>query len=173
MIPYDVIARDDVLMLFTTACMETVKTIVFYMNNPEQIAGDLRIHHTDLPALTEWFSDLCNVSDMSTLLATPNIQIEETNRKFDGAPIFRDKLIFITGTFLHGSMGYVSSILQSYAAKVTTVMSNNVDCVLVGGTHENIDGAGVATAKAMRKPVMEELDFFAAYGIDEDINNLV
>lgn len=173
MIPYDVIARDDVLMLFTTACMETVKTIVFYMNNPEQIAGDLRIHHTDLPALTEWFSDLCNVSDMSTLLATPNIQIEECNRKFDGAPIFRDKIIFITGTFLHGSMGYVSSILQSYAAKVTTVMSNNVDCVLVGGTHENIDGAGVATAKAMRKPVMEELDFFAAYGIDEDINNLV
>lgn len=173
MIPYDVIARDDVLMLFTTACMENTKTIQFYMNNPEQIPADLRIQHTDLPALIEWFSDLCNVSDMSTLLATSNIHIAECNKKFDGAPIFRDKIIFITGTFLHGSMGYVSSILQSYSAKVTTVMSNNVDCVLIGGTHENIDGAGVAAARAMRKPVMEEIDFFRAYGIDEDLHNLV
>ena len=64
-------------------------------------------------------------------------------------------------------------ILQSYSAKVTTVMSNNVDCVLIGGTHENIDGAGVAAARAMRKPVMEEIDFFGAYGIDEDLHNLV
>lgn len=173
MIPYDVIARDDVLLLFTTACMENTKTIQFYMNNPEQIPADLRIQHTDLPALIEWFSDLCNVSDISTLLATSNIQIAECNKKFDGAPIFRDKIIFITGTFLHGSMGYVSSILQSYSAKVTTVMSNNVDCVLIGGTHENIDGAGVAAARAMRKPVMEEIGFFRAYGIDEDLHNLV
>ena len=173
MIPYDLIARDDVLMLFTTACMESIKTVVFYMNNPEQIAADLRIQHSDLPALISWFSDLCNVSDMSTLLATSNIHITENNRKFDGAPIFRDKIIFVTGTFLHGGIGYVSSILQSYSAKVTTTMSNNVDCVLVGGTHENIDGAGVAAARAMRKPIMEELDFFAAYGIDDDINNLV
>ncbi|MBP5433591.1 hypothetical protein [Ruminococcus sp.] len=173
LIPYDVIARDDVLLLFTTACMENTKTIVFYMSNPEQIQNDLRITHADLPALIEWFSDPCNVSDMTTLLATEEIKIAETNKKFDGAPIFRDKIIFITGTFLHGSLGYVSSILQSYAAKVTTIMSNNVDCVLVGGTHENIDGAGVASARAMHKPIMEELDFFKAYGIDEDINNLV
>ena len=67
----------------------------------------------------------------------------------------------------------VSSILQSYSAKVTTVMSNNIDCVLVGGRHENIDGAGLSAARAMRKPIMEEIEFFNAYGIDEDLNNLV
>lgn len=171
MIPYDVIARDDVLMLFTTACMENPKTIEYYMNNPEQIENDLRIQRMDLPALIEWFNDPCNVSDMVNLLTLPQIHITEYNKKFDGAPIFRDKIIYITGTFLHGAMGYISSILQSYSAKVTTQMSNNVDCVLVGGTHENVDGKAIVSARQMRIPVYEELDFFASYDIDSDIQN--
>ena len=176
MIPYDVIARDDVLLLFTTACMENPKTVEYYMNNPEQIPTDLRINHMDLPELQKWFSDPCNVSDMTSLMTIPQITISDSNKKFDGAPIFRDKLICITGTFLHGSMGYISSILQSYSAKVTTNMSNNVDCVLVGGTHENVDGRALVSARQMKKPIYEELDFFAAYDIDSDIqqaNNLV
>ena len=171
MIPYDVIARDDVLMLFTTACMENPKTIEYYMNNPDQILTDLRIQHLDLPALVEWFHDPCNVSDMVNLLTITQIEIDVANKKFDGAPIFRDKIIYITGTFLHGAMGYVSSILQSYAAKVTTQMSNNVDCVLVGGTHENVDGQAIVSARQMHIPVYEELDFFAAYDIDSDIQD--
>ena len=169
MIPYDVIARDDVLMLFTMACMENPKTVEYYMLNPEQIPTDLRIEHMDLPTLMEWFTDNYNVSDMSTLLTIPQITITERNKKFDGAPIFRDKIIYITGTFLHGSMGYVSSILQSYSAKVTTTMSNNVDLVLVGGTHENVDGRAIVSARQMHIPMAEELDFFAAYDIDTDI----
>ena len=175
MIPYDVIPRDDVLMLFTTACMENPKTIQYYMLNPEQIPTDLRIQHMDLPALQEWFLDDANVSDITNLMSMPQIKISDSNKKFDGAPIFRDKLICITGTFLHGAMGYVSSILQSYSAKVTTTMSNNVDCVLVGGTHENVDGRILVSARQMRKPIYEELDFFAAYDIDNDIQqaNLV
>ena len=171
MIPYDVIPRDDVLMLFTTACMENPKTIEYYMNNPDQILTDLRIQHLDLPALVEWFHDPCNVSDMVNLLTITQIEIDVANKKFDGAPIFRDKIIYITGTFLHGAMGYVSSILQSYAAKVTTQMSNNVDCVLVGGTHENVDGQAIVSARQMHIPVYEELDFFAAYDIDSDIQD--
>ena len=175
MIPYDVIARDDVLMLFTTACMENPKTVEYYMNNPEQISNDLRIQHMDLMYLIEWFNDPCNVSDMVNLMTLPQIHLAESNKKFDGAPIFRDKIIYITGTFLHGAMGYVSSILQSYSAKVTTVMSNNVDCVLVGGTHENVDGKAIVSARQMNKPIYEELDFFQAYDIDTDIQqaNLV
>lgn len=175
MIPYDVIARDDVLLLFTTACMENPKTIQYYMLNPEQIPTDLRIQHMDLPALQEWFLDDANVSDITNLMTLPQIKISDNNKKFDGAPIFRGKLICITGTFLHGSMGYVSSILQSYSARVTTTMSNNVDCVLVGGTHENVDGRILVSARQMRKPIYEELDFFAAYDIDSDIQqaNLV
>jgi hypothetical protein len=169
MIPYDIIARDDVLMLFTTACMENPKTVEYYMLNPEQIPTDLRIQHMDLQALIDWFLDDCNVSDMSTLLTLPQITIADRNKKFDGAPIFRDKIIFITGTFLHGSLGYVASILQSYSAKVTTAMSNNVDLVLVGGTHENIDGRAITTARQLHIPISEELDFFAAYDIDTDI----
>lgn len=171
MIPYNIIARDDVLMLFTTACMENPKTIEYYMNNAEQIPNDLHIQHMDLPALIEWFNDPCNVSDMTNLLTIPQIHITEHNKKFDGAPIFRDKIIYITGTFLHGAMGYVSSILQSYAAKVTTVMSNNVDCVLVGGTHENVDGKAIVSARQMHIPVYEEIEFFNAYDIDSDIKN--
>lgn len=169
MIPYDVIARDDVLLLFTTACMENPKTIEYYMNNPEQIQNDLRIQHMDLPTLIEWFNDPCNVSDMVNLLTLPQIHIAECNKKFNGAPIFRDKIIYITGTFLHGALGYVSSILQSYSAKVTTQISNNVDCVLVGGTHENVDGRAIVTARQMHIPVFEEIDFFNSYEIDKDI----
>lgn len=173
MIPYDMIARDDVLLLFTTACMENPKTIEYYMLNPEQIATDLRIQHMDLPELQSWFSDDANVSDMVNILTLPQFTITEVNKKFNGAPIFRNKIIFITGTFLHGSLGYISSILQSYSAKVTTIMSNNVDLVLVGGTHENIDGASVSAARAMHKPIAEELDFFAAYDIDTDIQQAI
>lgn len=175
LIPYDLIARDDVMLVFTMGCMENIETIGYYMDHPDQIKGDLKIDHVDLPALLEWFGDAWNVSDMSTLLTIPTIQIADNNKKFDGAPIFRNKLIYLTGTFLHGSMGYVSSILQSYSAKVTTTMSNNVDCVLVGGTHENIDGKALTTARSLHISIMEELPFFTHYGIDEDIqqNNLV
>ena len=94
-------------------------------------------------------------------------------KRFDGAPIFRNKLIYITGDFIHGNIPEISSILQSYSARVTTVFTNLVDCVLVGGTNENVNGKDVVAARNMGIPIMQEVDFFEQYDIDTDLAGIV
>ena len=114
------------------------------------------------------------MSDIITLLNSPNINLVESEKKFDGAPIFRNKTICLTGTFIRGSMSEIAAILHSYSANVVFQFTNIVDCVLVGGTNENIDGKIVRDAKALNKAVMAEDDFFKRYEIDSDISsNLV
>lgn len=142
--------------------------------NPEHIASDLNISHPDLNKLVKWLLDGCNVSDINTLLNSPNVNLVETEKKFDGAPIFRNKTICLTGSFIRGSMAEIASIMHSYSAKVVFQFTNTVDCVLVGGTMENIDGKIMRDAKALNKVVMSEDAFFKKYEIDSDINaNLV
>ena len=93
---------------------------------------------------------------------------------FDGAPIFRGKRIFITGSFKHGSMEEISSILNSYSAEVTFDYEGKIDLVLVGDISEGVNGVAVKNAVSLRVPIMKESDFFKRYEIDDDIQqNLV
>lgn len=174
LIPISLIPRDDVFVSLSIACSNNERTFRYYVENPDHITSDLNIKHADLNKLTKWLQDGCNVSDIITLLNSTNISLVASEKKFDGAPIFRNKTICLTGTFIRGSMGEIAAILHSYSAKVVFQFTNTVDCVLVGGTNENIDGKMVRDAKALNKAVMSEDTFFKKYEIDSDIkSNLV
>lgn len=174
LVPISLIPRDDVFVSLSIACSNNERTFRYYVENLYHISSDLNIKHVDLNKLVKWLQDGCNVSDICTLLNSINISLVASEKKFDGAPIFRNKTICLTGTFIRGSMSEIAAILHSYSAKVVFQFTNIVDCVLVGGTNENIDGKMVRDAKALNKAVMSEDVFFKKYEIDSDISsNLV
>ena len=98
-----------------------------------------------------------------------NFEIISTGLKFEGAPIFRNKIIMVTGDFAHGSKEDVANILRSYSATVTFHYDDTVQCVLVGDSKSNIDGQAIRQARWDHVPVMDEADFFAQYEIDDDL----
>ena len=165
------IPNPEIFTLFANACNNAVDSVRYYAQNPDGISIDLNLHHPDTNKLRTWLSDACNVSDLITVLDSPQLVLHKSNRKFNGAPIFRDKLICITGDFIHGSISDILAILSSYSANVTTVYQSTVDCVLVGGKQENVNGKFIASAHAENIPVMDESEFFAAYDIDTDLKN--
>lgn len=174
LIPHSLISDDYVIMALEVGCSNQERTFRYYVENPDRISADLHIRHNDLNKLIVWLSDSCNVSDIMTLLDSPQITIGNVRKKFDGAPIFRNKTIFLTGKFIRGTIPEIAAILQSYSATVTTQFSDLVDCVLTGGMQEEIDGKSIRAAKTLNKPVMNEDDFFIEYDIDSDLRyNLV
>lgn len=169
LVPISLIPNEDIFLTMAIACNNNEKTFRYYVENPTKISSDLGIQHIDLGKLVKWLSDGYNVSDIQTLLKSPQIKLIKIDRKFDGVPIFRNKTIYLTGNFIRGSAGEIASILQSYSANVTTQFSNIVDCVLVGGTQEEIDGKSIKAARALHKPIMNEEEFFKYYEIDDDL----
>lgn len=170
LVPVSLIPRNDVFEAFALACGGNSKSILYYLENPSAISSDLGLTHYDLPKLIEWLSDDCNASDFNTVLNSQQIHITSVEKRFDGAPIFRGKTIYITGEFIHGSASEISAILQSYSATVTAQFSNVVDCVLVGGKQESINGKAVVQARTLNIPIFDELTFFNKYEIDADLN---
>lgn len=174
MVPIDVIPRSEVFTVFANGCTNNIKTFRYYVTYPSFIVSDLGISHVDLPKLVAWLSDGCNACDLTTLLDSPQIQIKEVDKRFEGAPIFRGKTLYVTGKFIRGDHAEIAAILQSYSAKVTTVYTEEVDGILVGSKNEDIDGVSINNAKKRNIPVMEEDSFFLEYGIDDDLRaNLV
>ncbi|MCM1226172.1 MAG: hypothetical protein NC320_01945 [Clostridium sp.] len=174
LVPTSIIPDEDVFITFAVACSNTESTFRYYIENSDKISADLGVQHKDLDKLVMWLSDNCNISDIITVMGSPQISLTTSKKKFEGAPVFRNKTIYLTGTFIRGSVGEIASILQSYSASVTTQFSNIVDCVIVGGTRENIDGKSIRSAQTLNKPIIDEDDFFTQYEIDEDLrNNLV
>ena len=156
---------------FTDSCSNTMKTILYYLNSPREIEHDLQIKHPFLSKFVQWLEVPQNLLLITeALIGNPHISITFSGKRFQGAPIFRSKQICITGQFMHGSVEEIISILKSYDATVTTQFSDSVHCVLVGGTHANIDGSIIHAARQTNVPVFEELDFFKKYEIDEDLN---
>lgn len=173
-VPISAIPRDDIFVLFANACTNNVRTMRYYVTNPALITADLGLNHADLPKLLNWFNDNCNASDVQSLLDAPQFIFKDKDKRFDGPPIFRNKVIFLTGDFIRGNFAEISAILQSYSARVTLQFSDDVHCVLIGGKHENIDGRAINAAHNLGISVMQEEDFFKYYQIDEDLKaNLV
>lgn len=168
LIPTTYIASDEVFSLLSMACVVN-KSFMYYVENPNLISKDLGIVHKDLSKLISWLSDNYNASDIITILDSEQIVIDYSDKRFEGAPIFRGKTIYITGDFIRGSLSEISSILQSYSATVTTQFSDFVNCVLVGGMQNNVNGRAINSARTMRIPVMDENTFFNTYDIDSDL----
>ena len=173
LVPIEVLPNKAVISDFITACTESADTVKYYVMNPGLIKSDLKIINPQIDKLIAWLEDDFNASEVTTVLTADNVKVVSADHRFNGAPIFRDKLICLTGDFIHGSHELIVDILRSYSAKVTTVFTNSVDCVLVGGTAENIDGKTIVAARNMGKAVMGEVEFFKYYDIDSDLNNLL
>lgn len=173
MIPNSYIRNNSVYKAIVLACTNNLKTFLYYVDHPDSIVSDLKITNPDISKVVTWLSDDSNAMDLKTVITSDQIDVTAVSKRFNGAPIFRDKLIYITGDFIHGSQSDISEILESYSAKVTTIFTNLVDCVLIGGTMNGANGKAVNSAKNIGIPIMQELEFFERYDIDSDLNNLV
>lgn len=174
MVPISVVSQNDIFTWFVNRCNNSINSIQYYINNPDKITRDLdttNISHltNGLNNFIDWLSNNCNASDLITLFSIPNIMISECSKKFDGAPIFRNKTIYLTGEFIHGDISEISAILQSYSAVVITEYNDTMNCVLVGDRQENTNGAAIRYARDNGIPIFTECQFFARYGIDEDL----
>ena len=169
-VPASVVSDYATFSAFANRCNNNVRSFCYYIHHPDMIYLDLHLSTVPSLKLRQWLEDPSNVLDIDALIDTPQLDIVETNQKFDGAPIFRGKTIMITGDFQHGSHSDIESILKSYSANVVTQFSENVHCVLTGSTLENIDGVSVRNAHNLGIPVYDEISFFNTYEIDKDLS---
>lgn len=147
----------------------SIQTLCYYIRHVDKMKSDLSLDNNAFNRFYTWISSPENCSDVIEFFKLSSICIEKAEKRFDGPPIFRDKTIMLTGSFLHGSLDEVSSILKSYSANVTTEFSKDIDCLIIGDTQENLDGHSIITARKSRIPVMTESEFFHEYDIDTDI----
>lgn len=168
-IPVQILSDTSVISAFTNRCNNNVNSILYYMHHPDKISIDLSMDRTQVQPLCSWMSDPCNISDFESLLSLDQIHIIDTDKKFEGAPIFRSKNIMLTGAFQHGSIDDVASILRSYSATVVTQFSENINCIIIGDLLEDVNGVAVRKAKQLHIPIFQESEFFAEYEIDKDL----
>ena len=169
LVPYAFVSSRDVLRGFVGACNDSPDVVIYYIKHPDKIAYDLDLDDRIYSRFITWCKDVENQQDVEAFLTSKHIRVAKTLKKFEGAPIFRNKTIMITGSFSHGSFQEIEAILSSYSATVVRKFSDNVNCVLVGDLNENTNGAAIFAAKSSRIPVMSEHQFFEQYEIDKDL----
>lgn len=171
-VPVDVCADAAEFVRISYLCNNSSKTLRYYIENPDRLRIDLSqsLNSLMLSRLVNWISEPYNASTLLTLLDLDQITLVETDKKFDGAPIFRGKTIAITGKFKHGDSAEVVSILKSYDADVTINIQEKADCLIVGDLREGIDGKSIQFAREHNIATFAESEFFAQYGIDDDIS---
>lgn len=168
-VPSNVITRYSDWVVFCNSCNNSMDSVSYYLQNPERIIQDLKLDPSVYTKLVDWLQDDDNQLEVIGVLEHPRISVLTTGKRFEGAPIFRGKSIYLTGRFNHGSFEDVKAILTSYSAQVYEKFNTGVDCVIVGGLHENVSGRDLQKAKMMDIPIFEEDEFFSKYEIDDDI----
>ena len=168
-VPTSVIPRFSDWTVFCNKCNNSVDSILYYLKNPDKLMLDLELDGAVYRRLYDWLLVPENLFDVVGMIEHPNITVVSTGKKFEGAPIFRGKSIYVTGTFKHGSYEDIRAILASYSAEVYDRFNTAVDCVIVGSMHEGVSGKSVQKAKMMNIPIFEEDEFFQRYDIDTDI----
>lgn len=169
-VPSNVITRYSDWNVFCNACNNSIESVLYYLQNPGRIIKDLKLDPAIYRRFVTWLADNDNMLDVVGMFNHSRVSILTSGKKFEGAPIFRGKTIYLTGKFNHGSFEDVKAILSSYSAEVYENFNTAIDCVIIGGLHEGVSGKDVKRAKSMDIPVFEEEDFFRQYEIDEDIS---
>lgn len=172
-VPVDVCPDSSEFLKISHVCNNSTKTFRYYVENPDRLRIDMshRMNPLVLKRLVDWISTPYNATTLTTLLDADQIIVTQPDKKFDGAPIFRNKTIAITGKFKHGDSEEIVSILKSYSAEVTVnLQDNKADCLVVGDLNENIDGKSIQKAREYNIPILNESYFFAQYEIDDDIS---
>ncbi len=168
-LPMDIGIDKQWLIKFCNRCNNNYKTIKYYLESPIKIYTELDMNVSR--RLATWLSEARNIVELDTVMTSDQIELKNADRitGFDGAPIFRNKTIYITGTFKHGTYPEIIAILESYSATVVTEFDEYIQCVLVGDIKENIEGQAILGARDMHLPIFTESEFFAKYDIDSDL----
>lgn len=168
-LPMEVGVDKQWLIKFCNRCNNNYPTIKYYFDGPIRIYTELDMNVSR--RLANWLSEAYNILELDTIVNSSQIEIAVTDKimSFDGAPIFRNKTIFITGTFRHGTHAEIKAILESYSATVVTDFDNFIQCVLVGDIKDGIDGQAIVAARELHLPIFNESEFFAKYEIDADL----
>ena len=172
-LPIEVGTDKQWLIKFCNRCNNNYQTVKFYFDSPVRIYTELDMNVSR--RLANWLSEPQNILELHTIINSDQIEIAVHDKimNFDGAPIFRNKTIYITGVFKHGSHADIRSILESYSATVVTDFDNYIQCVLVGDIKDGIDGQAILAARELHLPIFNESEFFAKYDIDTDLEKFL
>ncbi len=168
-IPEYVVHNFDSLQALCNKCNNSWDVLQYYIRNPERITYEFLTNSYDGQQLVSYLKDKGVVLEITTLAESSQITFVDSDRTFDGPPIFRGKTILLTGKFRHGSYGQVASILQSYDAKIVYAFDESVSAVIVGDIKENVNGTILRNCRMLNIPVYDEQLFFDQYEIDSDI----
>lgn len=169
----EVLTDTQWLIKFCNRCNNNYQTVKYYFDSPVKIYTELDMNVSR--RLATWLSIPRNILELDTIINSSQIELEVHDRimSFDGAPIFRNKTIYITGAFKHGTIAEIRAILESYSATVVTDFDDYVQCVLVGDIKDNLDGQAILAARELHIPIFNESEFFAKYTIDEDLEKFL
>lgn len=172
-LPMDIGVDKQWLIKFCNRCNNSYKTVKFYFDSPIRIYTELDMNVSR--RFANWLSVPRNILELDTIISSSQIELltQDKVMRFDGAPIFRNKTIFITGTFKHGSLTDIQAILESYSAVVVTEFDEYIQCVLVGDIKDGIEGQAILAARDLHLPIFTESEFFAKYEIDEDLEKFL
>ena len=168
-LPMEVGMDKQWLIKFCNRCNNNYQTVKYYLDGPIKIYTELDMNVSR--RLATWLSVPQNILELDTIINSDQIEllVRDKIMSFDGAPIFRNKTIYITGTFKHGSHSDIQAILESYSAVVVTEFDQYIQCVLVGDIKDGIEGQAILAARELGIPTFNESEFFAKYEIDSDL----
>lgn len=168
--PKFVMPDDSVLLQFCNTCKNASGTVQYYLQFPNDIQIDISYDiQNSMKPVVDWYSNSDNMKDLVSVFHNDKIKIVSENIQFDGAPIFRNTSIVITGKFIHGSYDVITSILKGYGAEVDTEVDENTDCIVTGSMMENISGHVIKQGRKYNVPIIDENEFFSMYDIDSDL----
>ena len=168
--PVEVVANDDFFIKLSNICSNNYKTFIYYITHTDRILSQL--NDVWATKFVKWVQN--NGYVFVKIIDSFHVKVVSTNKKFDGAPIFRNVTFYLTGVFKHGNLDDITSILASYSGKVSGTYSTEVNVVIYGDMMENIDGTVIRQAKRDNKSIFSESMFFSKYEIDKDLaENLV
>lgn len=172
-LPIEVGVDKQWLIKFCNRCNNNYQTVKYYLDGPIKIYTELDMNVSR--RLATWLSDPVNVLELDTIIKSEQVVLDTRDKvmSFDGAAIFRNKTIYITGVFRHGSTADIKAILESYSATVVTDFDEYIQCVLVGDIKDGIDGQAILAARDLKLPIFNESEFFAKYSIDEDLEKFL
>lgn len=172
-LPIDVGVDKQWLIKFCNRCNNNYQTVKYYLDGPVRIYTELDMNVSR--RFADWLMIPRNILELNTIINSEQIELIAKDKimTFDGAPILRNRTIFITGTFKHGSAEDIKAILESYSATVVTDFDEYIQCVLIGDIKDGIDGAAIHAARDLKLPMFNESEFFARYSIDEDLEKFL
>lgn len=175
-IPSEARISKDTIQSFINRCNNNLDSVLYFVDHPDKIPSglDMTSSRSDTPVqqvmnLVNWLSNKDNSFDIRSMFDVTCITVVASQKRFEGAPIFRGKSMYLTGRFVHGTREDIESILRSYSAEITKDI-DSASCVIVGDTKEDINGQILIKARRAQIPVFEESAFFERYEIDQDLS---